>query len=84
MTARSDLVPITIKIHKDILPELQESHFTYTFRLLDEPYTEKESFPTISASPTGVVATSITPDERNELISLLRAVAHSLEHDVLR
>lgn len=77
----SDLIPITIKIHKDLLTALQTSRFIYTFRLLDEPYTERKSFPTISVSPTGTVKTDITSDERDELVNLLRTVAHCLEHD---
>ena len=71
---------IKIRINKELLPVLKDSKFIYTLRQLGlTPYHDQQ-YTILSVEPVGLIVTSITQEEREELIEVFKSLVHSLEY----
>lgn len=75
-------ITVRIQIENDVLPALENSHFVYV-HVVDLSPDEEQTLSTISVPADGILFTEMRTEERRDLIKLFRALALSLENEVV-
>ncbi len=71
---------VKIEINKELLPVLKDSSFIYDLRQLGLTPDYDQQYTILSVKSDRPVFTSITQEERDELIRLFKSLVHSLEY----
>ena len=75
-------ITVRIQIENDVLPALENSHFVYV-HVVDLIPDDRQALSTVSVPADGILFAELSTGERRELIKLFRALALSLENEVM-